>query len=297
MKRINFFTLFVLGIGICTVVTTNGQTKKSADPSSLLYEVSGKGLAKPSYLLGTFHAVCPADMVPFETLDPYLGRTDQVLMEVDLEDPVELGSLAGGAVIPGGKTWKDFMTPEQFAKVDAMTMSMLGYPAEAVKAIKPMMLSVLLVTSPKVAGCTVNTYDMSLTQIATSKKKPVIGLETVAEQLAMIDIKPIEQQAKELYEMSLDPQKAIRQFKELSAAYKNRDADKLVEISADQMKDDKAFAKRLLEDRNVVWVPKIEGLIKSKPTFIAVGAAHLGGDKGLIKLLRAKGYDVRPIKL
>jgi uncharacterized protein YbaP (TraB family) len=44
-------------------------------------------------------------------------------------------------------------------------------------------------------------------------------------------------------------------------------------------------------------VPKIEGLIKSKPTFIGVGAAHLGGEKGLIRLLRSRGYDVRPIKL
>lgn len=297
MKPTNLFTLLLLGLGLCAATPIHGQTKKSADPSSLLYEVSGKGLGKPSYLLGTFHAVCPADMVPLDTLDPYLTRTDQVLMEVNLEDTSELGSLASSAFIPGGKTWKDFLTPEQFAKVDAMTMSMLGYPAESVKAIKPIMLTVLLVTSPKVSGCTVNAYDMSLTQLATSKKKPVIGLETVAEQLAMIDSKPIAQQAKELYEMSLDPQKAIGQFKELSAAYKNRDSDKLVEISAEQMKEDKAFAKRLLEDRNVVWVPKIEGLIKTKPTFIAVGAAHLGGEKGLIKLLRAKGYDVRPIKL
>jgi uncharacterized protein YbaP (TraB family) len=113
----------------------------------------------------------------------------------------------------------------------------------------------------------------------------------------MIDSKPIARQAKELYEMSLDPQKSIRQFKQLSAAYKSRNTDKLVEISAEQMKDDKAFAKRLLDDRNVMWVPKIEGLIRTKPTFIAVGAAHLGGEKGLIKLLRARGYDVRPIKL
>lgn len=297
MKRPNLFTLLFLGIGVFATVTVNGQTKTKADLPSLLYEVSGKGSARSSYLLGTFHAVCPADMVPFETLDPYLTRTDQVLMEVDLDDPSELGSLAAGVLIPGGKTWKDFLTPEQFAKVDAMTMSMLGYSAENVKAIKPMMLSVLIVTSPKVAGCTPNTYDLSLMQIAASKKKPVIGLETVAEQFAMIDSKPIEKQAKELYEMSLDPQKSIRQFKELSAAYKSRDTDKLVEISAVQMKDDRAFAKRLLDDRNVAWVPKIEDLIKSTPTFIAVGAAHLGGEKGLIRLLRARGYDVRPIKL
>ena len=63
------------------------------------------------------------------------------------------------------------------------------------------------------------------------------------------------------------------------------------------MKDNKAFAKRLLDDRNVTWVPKIERLMKTKPTFIADGAAHLGGEKGLVRLLRARGYYVRPIKV
>jgi uncharacterized protein YbaP (TraB family) len=218
-------------------------------------------------------------------------------MEVDLDDPSELQSMAAGMTIPDGKTLKDFLTAEQFAKVDAMTMSMLGFSVENVKTIKPIMLSMLIVISPKVVGCTPITYDTSLTKIATAKAKPVVGLETAAQQLAMMDSKPFSQQAKELYEMSLDPQKAIGQLKELVTAYKDRDSDKLFEIAAEQVEEDKVFFKRLLDDRNHAWISKLEVAFREKPTFVAVGAGHLGGRNGVLNLLRARGYEVRAVKL
>jgi uncharacterized protein YbaP (TraB family) len=148
MKRTLFFTLLLLTLS----VVIDAQTKAAPESPSLLYQISGKGLAKPSYIFGTFHAICPSDMVPFATLDPYITSTDQLLMEVDLDDPSELQSMAAGMTIPDGKTLKDFLTAEQFAKVDAMTMSMLGFSVENVKTIKPIMLSMLIVISPKVVG-------------------------------------------------------------------------------------------------------------------------------------------------
>ena len=74
---------------------------------SLLYEISRKDIAKPSYIFGTIHAICPADMVPLEGLTPYVEKTDQMLMELDMDDAVEMGSMMQSIVIPGGKTVKD----------------------------------------------------------------------------------------------------------------------------------------------------------------------------------------------
>ena len=294
MKLITLLAISILGLASLTV---SAQVKPPTEPSSVLYEIARKDLTKPSYIFGTIHAVCPTDMVPFTDLDPYLGKTEQVLMEVDLDDTAELQSLAGGLRMADGKTLNDFLTPEQLAKIDTMLTSTVGYPAEAVKSIKPMMLTVMIVTSPKVLGCTPNTYDLTLMQKAVGMKKSVVGLETVASQLAMIDHKPIAVQAKELYEMSLDLPKAVNQLKDLMAAYKDRNSDRIFEISAAQMKDDKPFMKRLLDDRNAAWLPKIESNVKLRPTFIAVGAGHLGGPNGVIALLRAKGYQIKPIKL
>lgn len=295
MKRSIIFSL-VAGLSI-GAVSLYGQTKLAAETPSLLYQVAGKGMAKPSYIFGTIHAICPTEMVPFESLNSYLDQTDQLLMEVDMDDPVEMSSMARGVMMADGKTLKDYLKPAEFAKVDEMTKNLLGYSAENVKMVKPTILTVLLVTSPKAIGCTPTVYDMSILNSAVAKKKPVFGLETVASQIKVIDSKPVEQQAKDLYEMATDPQKSIDELKKLMAAYKQRDPEKLVEIANDQLKSDKEFQTRLLDDRNIAWIPRLEVAFKEKPTFVAVGAGHLGGKNGVIKLLRAKGYQVTPVKL
>ena len=63
------------------------------------------------------------------------------------------------------------------------------------------------------------------------------------------------------------------------------------------MKDDQDFQEKLLNERNAKWIPVIEKNIALTPSFIAVGGGHLGGEKGVINLLRKKGYKLTPIKL
>jgi uncharacterized protein YbaP (TraB family) len=76
--------------------------------------------------------------------------------------------------------------------------------------------------------------------------------------------------------------------------YKSKDIDKMQQMSV----EDKTFAEYesiLLNDRNNNWVPVIIDHAKQKSTFFAVGAAHLGGQNGVINLLRKQGFTVKPI--
>jgi uncharacterized protein YbaP (TraB family) len=296
MKKTTLIITSVLVVCAASM-TAYAQAKASEDSPSLLYKVTGKGLAQPSYIFGTFHAICSSEMVPFEKLDTYLTQSDQLMMEIDMDDAVEMGSMGKALIIPDGKTIKDFMTAEQFAKVDAMITNLLGYSAENVKMVKPSMLMVLAVTSPKAIGCTPTVYDLSLMQNAVAKKKPVVGLETVASQIKVIDSKPLDKQAKDLYEMAADPEKSIKELKKMMAVYKAGDAEKLFELTESMMTSDKEFQSRLLDERNIAWIPKLEAAFKEKPTFVAVGAGHLGGKNGVIKLLRKNGYKVTTVKL
>jgi uncharacterized protein YbaP (TraB family) len=290
----NRFIAFVLPFlaAFALIQPVDGQSA-----NGLLYEISGNNLARPSYIFGTIHAICPADMLPVDGLQPYISRTDQMLMEIDMDDPVEMGSMSKTIFIGGGKTLRDFLNPEQFSKVDEMTRSLRGMPAENLKTLKPSVLSVMMVTSPKALGCTPSVYDMLLMQSAVEKKMPVIGLETVASQVNVLDSRPMDKQAKDLYDLALDPQKRIQELKSLISVYKTQDAEKLFDFTRSGLSTDKEFESKLLDDRNSAWIPKIESAIKEKPTFIAVGAAHLGGKVGVINLLRSKGYSVRPIKI
>ncbi len=291
------FARLLLSFGIVCVVlpVVFGQSKTEAP--SLLYKISGKGLTKPSYIFGTFHAICSSEMVPFESLDAYLAQTDQLMMEVDMDDPAEMQQMTKAVIIPDGKTFKEFLTAEQFLKVDEMTKSLLGYSAENLKTVKPLMIGVMALTSPKAIGCTPTVYDLVLMQNAVAKKKAVVGLETVASQVKVIDSKPIDKQAADLYEIARDVQKSIDELKKLMAVYKLQDPEKLFETTNKQMTKEKEFQARLLDERNTAWIPKLEVAFKEKPTFVAVGAGHLGGKSGVLKLLRKRGYQVTPVKL
>jgi len=56
-----------------------------------------------------------------------------------------------------------------------------------------------------------------------------------------------------------------------------------------------SYYKALFEDRNRAWMKKISKLISKKSVFFAVGAGHLGGQNGLLELLRQKGFVVTPV--
>jgi uncharacterized protein YbaP (TraB family) len=60
--------------------------------------------------------------------------------------------------------------------------------------------------------------------------------------------------------------------------------------------ESEGFEEELLDKRNAAWIPVIEKAAREKATFFAFGAGHLGGDKGVINLLRRSGYTVRPLR-
>ena len=285
-----------------TTIVSPAQLKKRqpdtiAETPGLLYKITGKDLKKPSYLFGTIHIICPNDMFSMEKLGGYLDQTDQLIMELDMDNAAEMTAIGQGMQMADGKTLKDFLTAEQFAKVDEMFKNYMGFSAENVKQIKPFISSVIISTSPKALGCAPDSYELSLVKAAAEKKKSIEGLETVASQFAAFEKIPLEKQAKALYEMALNPQKSVDQFKKLVETYKVQDAENLYVLIDAQMKSEKDLQGILLDERNKDWIPKIEKAIGEKSSFIAVGGGHLGGKNGVVKLLRAKGYKVEAIKL
>ena len=274
------------------------QAPAAAPTTGLLFEISGKGLDKPSYIFGTFHVICEQDMLPLDKLRSLINSEDQMIMEIDMDDPAELRAMLGGSQISNGKTLSDYLTPEKYRKVDEVFRKYRGVSVDTVKTMKPSLIGIQIETSPKAIGCEKPSgYDLMLLQTAMAGHKPIIGLETVAFQSQVLESKPIDRQAEDLYKSVLDPDKYINELKTLMSIYKEQDIDKIAAYTTKQMKDDQEIASKLIDDRNRSWIPKIESAVTCKPTFIAVGAGHLGGKNGVIALLREKGFTLRPIRL
>lgn len=294
-----FYRLLVAASGLLLLAAAVDAQPASADPGNgILYKITGKSLAKPSYLFGTVHVICTADMVPKEKLGSYLDKTDRLVMEIDLNNLGEIAEMAKGLAMPEGKTLKTILTPEKYAKVDEMVLNALGFHAERVQTINPVALQVMILSSPKMLGCSsASAYELMLTQLAAEKNKPTEGLETAQFQRETVAKIPVDAQAELLYQMALDPMRSVNEFKQLIAVYKLQDSEKLYETINRQMAGNTEIETQLVGARNKTWVPKIETMIKEKSTFIAVGGGHLGGKDGLVNSLRTAGYKVEPIKL
>jgi uncharacterized protein YbaP (TraB family) len=268
-----------------------------AQPGTILYEVSGKNLKKPSYILGTFHAICPTEMPPEAKLKSFIKNADQVMLELDMDDPAVRLSMGPQMMIAGGKTLKDFYTDAEYAKIDALFKTTVGVPIESLKMLKPSLLSVMVLTNPKLIGCKTEAIDLLVVREATAAGKPISGLETVDIQMAALDSSPIEKQARDLYELAADPAKSIAELREMMGINKSQDSEKLFAVAARQMKSDGVAQKKLLDDRNRAWIPKLTASMSKGSVFAAVGAGHLGGANGVIRLLKARGYKLKPILL
>lgn len=298
MRKISTVILSLLLLSGVSAIVAYGQTKKANDARGLLYQITGKNLKTPSYLFGTIHFICPNDMFSKEKLAAVIGETDQLIMELDMDDPGEMKVMETNILFTNGKTIKDFLSPEQYAKVDEMTKSVTGVPIESLKTLRPVMLQTFLMVSSKSLGCNPpSSYEKMFKETAAEKKKSIIGLETAQSQFDALNKTPVKEQAKKLYEMALDPNKSFADFKKLVKIYKMQDSDALYNEMSAQMSKDKTFQTTLLDNRNVAWIPKLEKEMNEKSSFIAVGGGHLGGKKGVINLLKAKGYKITAIKL
>lgn len=272
-------------------------TSATAQDKSLLYEVTGNGLAQPSYLYGTFHLLCPTDLVITDATKKAVTDTQQLYLELDFDDPAMMQGMMKAMMMSDGKTVKDYLSADDYAVLEKYFSEKLKMNPAQTSRMTPIALTSMLYMT--LLPCQMASYDLTFMQMAVKDKKEVLGLESLDAQLAALNTIPVEEQLKGLVETTRKPEEAKAEFAKFIETYKSQDLDKLQEaMRSSKHGGGSDFAKYeddLLGKRNVNWIPVIEKAAKDKPTFFAFGAGHLVGDKGVIKLLRNKGYSVKAV--
>ncbi len=264
----------------------------SAQNNSLLYKIESPN-SKPSYLFGTMHVI-PDSAYYFPTkAQKILKHTDQLVLEIgdmDMMKAQKLLRLESG-------TCFDIFTPSEKDSVIAWGAKTMGASPEVFEAafgpLKPFAL--LQLNTKEMMSGDVKYIEMELQK--TIPDVPVAGFETIEDQLSIFDDMPKEALAEMVMQMVKDDgSSADKEMKELITAYQKQDIDKLAELINSEEASGTLDTDALLYDRNARWIPKIQEFTKTKSCFIAVGAGHLGGEKGVIKLLKNAGYTVTPIE-
>ncbi len=182
---------------------------------------------------------------------------------------------------------------KKWAPMQGMELSMLD-------PMKPMVVTTMVtvgIVSGQIPDYNPNEQlDTWFQATGAANGKKIVPLETAEQQAALLfDFTPISLQAEALVEMLKDPQKSVDSAKKLTEAYMKQDLPAMLELSE---KDDEhpEFMEALLDKRNADWLTKLPDIFNDGSTFVAVGALHLAGDKGVIEGLRKLGYTVTPMK-
>lgn len=299
MKRL---TLFL--ISVFAVLYVQAQTvKKEKKFPSILWEITGNGVKKPSYLIGTMHvsskiafnlpdsfylAVKSAQVVALET-NPETWQED--MSKYDLE-----GSRRGNAAWDGFSSLpSDYLTNKtlRFFKYDGkLERSMFSNPST---------INNLLYRTygNESADFEEDTYlDMYIYQCGKKWGKKVAGVEDYGESMRlMMEAYKDASKEKNRKERSYGDMDEEYSSDKLQEAYRKGDLDLLDSINL-YNSFSAAFDEKFLYRRNEIQAKSIDSIIKSGSIlFVGVGAAHLPGDRGVIEMLRAKGYKLRPVKM
>lgn len=283
----NLFKSIVVLVAFLCSTNNQAQTKLAPLENSLLWEISGNGLAHPSYVYGTVHMICSSDYFLSEKANNALQASKKLVLEINLTDPNELKTMESMMMAkePLDKT----LNAMQLSKLEEILKKAGGISVEQVNSYS--LSAVMSLLSMKSFGCTdLKFYEIEFMADFKKRNLEVVGLELIKSQLSSLEkAYTNEEMLKMLGEIS------IAQTTNLVQDYKNEDINSLYIDITDEKVMNKKTKYEIIDKRNIDWISKITALMKKESVFVAVGAAHLPGEFGVLHLLKKAGYKVSPI--
>ncbi|MDR0794186.1 MAG: TraB/GumN family protein [Chitinophagaceae bacterium] len=290
-----------IALAITAYTQANAQVTSKKYPS-LLWEISGNGLAKPSYLFGTMHV---SNKLVFNLPDSFyycIKQAQIVALENNPElwqeqmnkyDFGDLGRLGGFGGSSSGAVANDYFTVSDF-RFQSFSKNL-----QWALSSNPTVLNNLLYRSygDRSGDFEEDTYlDMYIYQIGKKLGKKITGVEEFK--------KSVQMAIEATLDMVMEKNKKVRSYNvdeqfnnsKLSEAYRTGNLDWLDTINKVNSRSD-AYDEKFIYKRNDIQAKSIDSIVQSGATlFVGVGAAHLPGQRGVIEWLRKKGYTLRPIK-
>ncbi|MBT2562638.1 TraB/GumN family protein [Pedobacter sp. ISL-64] len=275
-------------------ITLSAQTKKATN--SLLWEISGNGLKKPSYLFGTHHLIGAKFADTMKVLQEKFKSTDAVVGEIVMDSTMQ--TKMAPFLVMKNNTLDSLLTKSEYKEVeDYFKSKQPGFELKQLNNFKPAMVSIMMMLfeSPDMLKDIGKGMDESFQKYAKKNGKSLYGLETAEYQGALLFDSDLQKQKKALLKSIREVDKSKQKMEELKTYYITQDIGKLTELFKNQDEENKEFMTELLKNRNKRWLDQLPALMQKQSLFIAVGAGHLVGTEGLIKGLQLKGYILKPV--
>jgi uncharacterized protein YbaP (TraB family) len=288
-----FFTVMLTFVAL----SEGHAQKKQPQYPSLLWEITGNGLKKPSYLFGTMHV---SSKMAFHLSDSFymaLKSVDAVALELnpDLWQPQMV------ALERMKQAYQNFTESPNSGYLSEKSFRINAFEDELKAALstEPPVVNSLLYRSYKNAEDFEEDTFLDLYIFQTGRKlgKRTTGVEDYYESEKLM-LEAYRDMAKEKKKKSLDVDRELTYniVDKMQEAYRRGDLDLLDSLDLLTERSD-AYREKFMYQRNVIQARSIDTILKKNSLFVGVGSSHLPGKRGVIELLRKMGYRLRPIKM
>ncbi len=279
-----------------------------ASQAQLLWKVSGNGLSRPSYIMGTYHFAPASMMEKIPGMQQALEGCDVVVGEIEKESMMSAeaqAKMAQAMIAPLDSTLDKLFSPEDLAIVEQVFnkyFGAMGVKLSQMNMLKPNAISVQMQAMQAVKyfpNFNQNELiDLAVQTAANEMGRPSIGLETIEEQIELLFNGPLTEQAEGLLEACKKDDLFTVQSSALVEAYMAQDLNRIEAVFTDpELGGENAEEmEALIYDRNRSWAEKLHKMMPERAALVCVGAGHLPGDQGLLQLLRNRGYTVEPMQ-
>lgn len=298
--------VILLAVALIVGFATNIQAQ-------ILYRISGKGLESPSYIVGTYHLAPSSFADSIIGMSKAIAETNQVCGELDMMDafkPENAARMLKAQMLPEGVTLSSLFTAEQLQRLNALLLEVMGsnLEDEAFAAQIEKMTPVALSTNLTLIAFMKETpsfnpmelIDNHFQTLALQNGKAVKGFETVDFQMEILFETPLDKQASDLMCTVDNFEEGQRIAKSIITAYFTQNLQQIEEVLEEESEmncgTSEEDEEKLIYNRNRNWVDMMPEMMAEQPTLFAVGAAHLCGEKGVLKLLEEAGYTVEGVK-
>jgi len=249
------------------------------------------------YLAGSVHLLTKSYYPLDPAFESAFRQSDLLIEEVDLGEmmaPESQLQLLTRGMLPSSQTLDRVVSADTFAGV-SRRLGELGLPVEPLKRFKPWALALTLEAMEwQKAGFDADLgLDKHFYDLAKTQGKQVQGLETLAFQISRFDGMSGDLQDRLLAQTLKELERTKTAFTTIADAWKAGDAATIERLVLQDLKAEPQMYDLLLVERNRTWLPKVEALFsRPRPAFVVVGAAHLVGPDGLLRMLASRGYAI-----
>jgi uncharacterized protein YbaP (TraB family) len=281
--------------------------------AQILYRISGKGLKSPSYIVGTYHLAPSsfADSIP--GMRQAVEQTNQVCGELDMMDafkPENTAKLLKAQMLPEGTTLSSLLTAEQLERLNALLLDVMGSNlndetfAAQMDKMTPAALSTTLSLQSYIKRTEsfnpMELIDNYFQMLALQNGKAIKGFETIDFQMGILFGESLEKQVNDLMCMVDHFEETDEMVNRITTAYFSQNLKQIEDAMEEESKVECGTTDededRLINNRDSNWLEMMPSMMTEQPTLFGVGAGHLCGEKGVLKLLEDAGYTVEGVE-